>query len=145
VILFGLIIALGLAILAKVYGWMRGRYGSGWRIGDISDPAGLPLVVALMSAYLFLMTPVVNRIIYTHVADADIFGVHASGEPEGFANVAMRLASYRKLEPGQLEEFWLFDHPSGYSRVKMAMTWRAENPVPDWSPNLPVTPRPEQD
>lgn len=39
----------------------------------------------------------------------------------------MRLSTYRKLHPGPLEEVLFFDHPSGYDRVKGAMTWMQEN------------------
>jgi STE24 endopeptidase len=41
---------------------------------------------------------------------------------------AMRLSSYRKLEPTRLEEIVLFDHPSGYTRVYDSMRWLKENP-----------------
>ncbi|MEM7360584.1 MAG: hypothetical protein AAF431_15945 [Pseudomonadota bacterium] len=48
-------------------------------------------------------------------------------EPEGFASIAMKLSEYRKIEPGPLEEFIFYDHPSGASRVRMAMEWKAAN------------------
>jgi STE24 endopeptidase len=40
----------------------------------------------------------------------------------------MRLSTYRKLEPTPLEELLMYDHPSGRTRVHMAMTWLKENP-----------------
>src|SRR3546814_2974462 len=60
-------------------------------------------------------------------AEADAFGLAAAGEPHGFATVAMRLSAYRKIHPGELEEWWFYDHPSGYTRVHGAMAWLAEN------------------
>jgi STE24 endopeptidase len=39
----------------------------------------------------------------------------------------MRLGAYRKLEPSAVEEFLLYDHPSGKRRVEMSMRWLAEN------------------
>jgi STE24 endopeptidase len=39
----------------------------------------------------------------------------------------MRLGAYRKLEPSPVEEFLLYDHPSGQRRVEMSMRWLAEN------------------
>ena len=56
------------------------------------------------------------------------FGLDAAKEPHGFASVAMRLSTYRKLEPGALEEVVFFDHPSGRARVERAMTWLKEHP-----------------
>ena len=55
------------------------------------------------------------------------FGLDAAREPDGFAKVAMRLSEYRKIEPGALEEALFFDHPSGRTRVQMAMEWKAKN------------------
>jgi STE24 endopeptidase len=37
----------------------------------------------------------------------------------------LKLGKYRKLEPSPLEEFIFFDHPSGRSRIRMAMDWKA--------------------
>ena len=61
-------------------------------------------------------------------AQADAFGLDAAREPHGFASVAMRLSTYRKLEPGPLEEIIFYDHPSGRARVERSMRWLAENP-----------------
>ena len=56
-----------------------------------------------------------------------LFGLNASREPDGFAEAILKLADYRKLEPGAAEEFIFFDHPSGYNRILAAMRWKAEN------------------
>jgi hypothetical protein len=37
----------------------------------------------------------------------------------------MKLAEDRKIEPSALEEAIFFDHPSGRTRVRMAMEWKA--------------------
>jgi len=31
------------------------------------------------------------------------------------------------MEPGPVEEFLFFDHPSGYVRIHAAMLWKSEN------------------
>ncbi|MEQ1518189.1 MAG: enoyl-CoA hydratase-related protein, partial [Usitatibacteraceae bacterium] len=59
--------------------------------------------------------------------EADLFGLNASREPDGFADAIFKLAEYRKLEPGAIEEAFMFDHPSGYNRIFAAMRWKAEN------------------
>ena len=53
--------------------------------------------------------------------------INAAAEPYGFATAAMRLSTYRKIEPGPTEEMIFYDHPSGYDRVHRAMTWLSEN------------------
>ena len=56
-----------------------------------------------------------------------LFGLNASREPDGFAEAILKLADYRKLEPGAAEEFIFCDHPSGYNRILAAMRGKAEN------------------
>jgi STE24 endopeptidase len=40
----------------------------------------------------------------------------------------MLLGEYRKLDPGPVEEFVFYDHPSGRTRITAAMRWKAEHP-----------------
>jgi len=94
----------------------------------MGDVAGLPLAGLLFTAYLFLMTPVVNSIVRVGEAEADIFGLNAARQPDGFAQTALKLSEYRKLDPGALEELVFYDHPSGRARIYMAMRWKAEHP-----------------
>ena len=93
----------------------------------MADVAGLPLLVLLISAYFFLITPVFNSFIRSQEAEADIFGLNASQQPDGMAQAALHLGEYRKLDPGPVEEFVFFDHPSGKNRILMAMRWKAEH------------------
>lgn len=107
VIYLGLVALIGLLLLH--YGFDRAlrRWGSRLGVRDRADVAGLPLAVALLSVVGLRATPAVNSIIRGAESEADIFGLNAAREPEAFASVAMRLATYRKLEPGPLEEMLL--------------------------------------
>ncbi len=125
---FTIIFLGGLLFVRAGWNWAARRFATGSGVRDIADPAGLPLLVALLSVYLFLITPLTNTISRSAETEADIFGLNASREPDGFAEVTLRLAEYRKLRPGPVEEFIFFDHPSGYNRIYSAMRWKAENP-----------------
>jgi STE24 endopeptidase len=103
------------------------RYGERWGFDKISDISTLPLFVLVFSFYMLIATPFINNIIRTTESEADIFGLNAAREPDGFASVSMKLSEYRKINPGTLEEIIFFDHPSGKTRVLMAMKWKAEN------------------
>ena len=85
----------------------------------------MPLLSLVFSVYLFLLTPVLNTYVRETEAAADIFGLNAARQPDGFALIALKLAEYRKLDPGPLEEVLWFDHPSGRARIRMAMQWKA--------------------
>jgi STE24 endopeptidase len=117
------------ALLRKGLDWSLIRWGAQWRIRGTGDPAVLPLAVLILSAIGFLATPIQNTLIRTQEYEADIFGLNTSRQPDGFAEAALLLGEYRKLDPTPLEEFLLFDHPSGRTRIFAAMRWKAENPV----------------
>ena len=122
---FGVMLALGLAFADGLFKWANTAFGRTWGVRDIGDIAGLPLLSACLTVFFLVTTPVYNRIVYTNEAEADIFGLNSAREPDGFATVALRLSSYRKIEPSAWEEFVFFDHPSGQSRVAMAMDWKS--------------------
>lgn len=127
-IYFGLIFLVGFAFVAWSYQRAVASWGAAWGLRDtVSDVAGLPLVGALFSIYLFLATPVLNSVTRSNEAEADRYGLATSGQPDGFAFVAMQLSEYRKISPGYWEEILFYDHPSGYARVHAAMQWKAEH------------------
>ena len=103
------------------------RWGAGWGLRGVDDFAGLPLLLAGFSLFMFLATPINNTIIRTQEVEADIFGLNAARQPDGFATTALKLSEYRKLAPGPWEEIIFFDHPSGYNRILMSMRWKAEH------------------
>ncbi len=123
----GLLLMVGFAFVAWGFDKARTRWGANWGIRAITDPAGMPLLFAILSVYFFLATPLMNSIIRVNEAQADIFGLNAAREPDGFATIALKLGKYRKLDPGYWEEIIFFDHPSGHSRISMSMRWKAEN------------------
>jgi len=123
----GLVILFGFLFMRVAFERLRARFASRWKIIDVDDPAGLPLLALLFGVYLFGMTPVVNTIVRTQETEADLFGLNTSRQPDGMAAIALKLGEYRKLEPGPLEEIVFFDHPSGRNRISMAMRWKAEH------------------
>ena len=132
-VLFGvflLLAAAGLFVTSRAAPWLIRRYGQRWGVRDLSDPASLPVLAICLALFFFLATPITNTLTRVNESQADAFGLDAAREPDGFAKAAMRLSEYRKIEPGELEEIVFFDHPSGATRVRMAMEWKARN-VPD--------------
>lgn len=107
--------------------WTLQRWGEKWQIRGVGDTAVLPLVVLLVSIFGFVTTPIDNTFIRTQEHEADMYGLNASRQPDGFAQAAIHLGEYRKMSPGPVEEFIFFDHPSGRNRIYDAMRWKAEN------------------
>jgi STE24 endopeptidase len=103
------------------------RWGEKWQIRGIGDTAVVPLAVLLLATFIFVMTPVLNSFTRTQEHEADMYGLNASRQPDGFAQAAIHLGEYRKMSPGTIEEWIFFDHPSGRHRIHDAMVWKAEN------------------
>jgi STE24 endopeptidase len=121
--LIGALIAFLFARL--LFDWSVRKWGDKWGIRGISDPAGLPLLALIFLIFSFIATPITNTGTRIAEREADAFSINACREPDAMAQVALKLGSYRKLNPGPLEEFIFFDHPSGRARIRMAMDWKA--------------------
>jgi STE24 endopeptidase len=107
--------------------WALARWGEKWRVRGIGDTAVLPLVFLVGSIFFFVLTPILNTQTRTTEYEADMYGLNASRQPDGFAQAAIHLGEYRKMSPGPVEEWIFFDHPSGRNRIRAAMRWKAEN------------------
>lgn len=127
IVFIGVVLVGGFAFVRWSFDRVVARWGGRWGVRGIADVAGLPLLAALFSVYFFVLTPVLNTYIRVNEAEADVFGLNAAREPDGFASTAIKLSEYRKLDPGPLEEWIFYDHPSGRARVEMAMRWKAEH------------------
>jgi STE24 endopeptidase len=122
---FGLLIFVGFVFVNWGFGILTDLFGGSWDVREIQDPAGLPVIFALVAIFGMLATPITNTITRTAEAQADIFGLNTARQPDGFATVTLKLSEYRKLDPTPLEEFVFYDHPSGRTRIWTAMRWKA--------------------
>jgi STE24 endopeptidase len=118
---------LAFAFLYGALNFCLAHWGQRWGIREVSDPAVLPLAMLLVSTLFFVLTPVNNTLTRTQEKEADIFGLSAARQPDGFAQSALQLSEYRKMRPGKWEEILFFDHPSGYDRIHTAMVWKSQN------------------
>jgi STE24 endopeptidase len=124
---FLILIVLSFTYLSWGIKWALSRWGERWQISSASDPAVVPLVVLLVAVLSFVLTPINNTFVRVQEKEADMFGLNASRQPDGFAQAAIHLGEYRKMRPGPIEEFLFYDHPSGYNRIHSAMVWKSQN------------------
>jgi STE24 endopeptidase len=127
IIFFVILVVGSFAYLRWALGWTLARWGARWQIQEISDPAILPLVMLLVGILFFVLTPILNTEVRSQEKEADMFGLNAARQPDGFAQAAIHLSEYRKMRPGPIEEWTFFDHPSGYNRIHSAMVWKSQN------------------
>jgi STE24 endopeptidase len=125
------VLALIILVLFGILAWAGAvavrRRGAAWGISSLGDRTIIPVAAIVLSLFFLALTPVTNTMVRTSEQEADVFGLNAAREPDGFAAIAMKLSTYRKLEPGPWEERIFFDHPSGRTRATTAMQWKAEN------------------
>jgi STE24 endopeptidase len=127
IMFFLIVTVLAFAYLRWALDWTLQRWGEKWQIRGVGDTAVLPLVVLLVSIFGFVITPVMNTFIRTQEYEADMYGLNTSRQPDGEAQADIHLGEYRKMNPGPIEEWIFFDHPSGRNRIYAAMRWKAEN------------------
>jgi STE24 endopeptidase len=122
---------LALGALSVLAFWLTNRlfpYAAVWLRADVSsiaDPAGLPVLVAVITTLALLATPLLSTLTRLQEADADSFSLEYANEPDGLSKALVKTIEYRASSPSDLEEFIFYDHPSVEHRVRKAMDWKA--------------------
>jgi STE24 endopeptidase len=131
-VMFTLLAMAGFLFTQWAMARLLARFGARWRLQGVADVASLPLLAAVFSTFMLLATPVLNTIVRTQEAEADLWSLNLSREPLGLSEALLKLTEYRKPDPGPWEEAIFFDHPSARSRIMAAMRWREQMlpPVP---------------
>jgi len=95
----------------------------------ITDPAGLPMIFAVLIAVGFLLQPVSNGISRRFEFQADEFALRAAEDSDAQASAEKRLADMNLSvdNPNRFVEFIFYTHPSSSKRVKLAEDWKKEH------------------
>ena len=121
------------SVAAIVLFWLADRlfprfaraFGSNASIGD---PRGLPVLMFMGTAFMLLISPLLNSFARTIETDADQYSLETENKPDGLASALVKTAEYRYPRPGKIEEILFYDHPSVEARVRRAMQWKADHP-----------------
>lgn len=128
VLVMGALSVAGLWIVARLFPILRRRVGSDPSISGIADPAGLPILMAIIATLSLLATPLTNTLTRLQESDADRFSLEHAHEPDGLSKALVKTIAYRASSPSWLEEAIFYDHPSVERRVYRAMVWKARHP-----------------
>jgi STE24 endopeptidase len=92
----------------------------------IADPAGIPIILAILIGVNFLLQPISNGISRIMESQADRFALRAVNDSEAQSSAERRLAdlSLAVYKPKRLVELIFYTHPSPASRVQMAENWK---------------------
>ncbi|GGX77097.1 M48 family metalloprotease [Massilia dura] len=102
----------------------------GDRLQGLSDPAGLPVLSIIVTATFLLLTPVTNGLVRFVENQADVYSLDHAREPDGMAIALLRTADYRAPNPGAVEEWLFYDHPSIAHRIERAVAWKRQSHMP---------------
>lgn len=138
-----LLAAIGFWLVDRLFPLAKRLLGAN-RVGDVSDPAGLPVLAAIGAVIGLLSTPVQSTMIRLIETDADQFSLIHANEPDGLSKALIKTAEYRAPSPSAIEEILFYDHPSVENRIRMAMAWKATHPAnaPAAPPAAAATPTP---
>ena len=101
------------------------RLLSGQGVKGLSDPAGYPVLGALIVVLGVVGNPLAASFSRWAEVESDRFSLERAREPDGLARALVKTIEYRAATPGRLEETLFYTHPSVGSRVRMAMDWKA--------------------
>ena len=130
---FGLVALLGFFLIDRLFAPASRLLGARG-VSGVSDPAGLPVLGAMITVFMLLISPVTNSIIRTSEGAADRFSLEHFDEPDGLAKALVKTIEYRAASPSRLEEVLFYNHPSVGRRVRAAMDWKAAHPKPEAPP-----------
>ncbi|QBE67559.1 M48 family peptidase [Pseudoduganella lutea] len=92
-----------------------------------ADPAGVPILSIIVTATFLVLTPVTNGLVRFVENQADVYSLGHAREPDGMAIALLRTADYRAADPGAVEEWLFYDHPSIARRIERAMEWKHQH------------------
>ena len=93
-----------------------------------SDPAGLPVLAAILAIWLALGGVGFNTFIRLVNVRADQYSLDHAREPDGLATSLLKSWRDDRVDPSPVEEAVFYDHPSLKNRLEHAMRWKAANP-----------------
>ena len=102
-------------------------------VTSLVDPAGVPLVFAVLVGINFILQPISNAISRIVERRADEFALKAANDPEAQASTERRLAdlSLSVDKPNRLVEILFYTHPPSSRRIKLAEEWNKAGSTTD--------------
>lgn len=121
-----------IAIVASLFGFyvlhrlLRGAVGQApWNLASVADPAGLWLIILLVSAGSWLAMPAENIISRHFERQADEVSLDLGKQPQAFIDSERKMAIDNKsnVAPTPWSVWFFSSHPPTVERIEMAEEW----------------------
>ena len=122
VILYTFLTMVFFFLASRIYPIMARWFGTSV---SIADPAGLPVLILIVSILVLAGEPLLNFVIRKGEVEADQYSLQTAGLPDALASALAKTAVYRNPRPNAVEEFLFYSHPSVERRIRAAMEWKA--------------------
>jgi STE24 endopeptidase len=122
VLVLSLLAILFFFVADRLYPRFARAFGSS---AQLADPAGLPVVIFMISVMSLLVEPAVNTLSRMDETEADRYSLETVNLPDALATALVKTAEYRNPRPHPVQEFVFYTHPSVERRVRAAMDWKA--------------------
>jgi Zn-dependent protease with chaperone function len=131
----GILFTIGLLFVLLLVGyrvlhWAVARWGPGWQIREVGDLASLPVVLLIVTIFIFLASPGINAFSRHQEHQADQYGLEViHGIVPDESQVAARAfeilgeIDLGDPNPSPFIKFWLFSHPPIAERIRFALTY----------------------
>lgn len=119
ILFMGTLMLVGLYVIHRASGWVIARYKDRIGFDSLSDVASYPLVMLLLTATMFLLTPVSNAYSRYNEHEADRFGLELTQDNHAAASAFVKLfeENLGYPYPGPLVKLWRSTHPPLGERV----------------------------
>jgi STE24 endopeptidase len=117
----------GFFLLSRILRWAVGR--KPFLLASPTDPAGLPLILLLLTLATWLTLPIQNGISRYFERQADRASLELARKPDAFIAAEKRLARDNMSDVGPTPfNVWMFaTHPPPVERIETARQWKVEN------------------
>jgi len=117
-----LLVTLGFFLISLAMNWAINTFG----LTGVSDPAGLPVLMILLSLYQLVVMPISNAFSRWRERKADDYALQTTEKPEAFASAFKQLANQNlgEVDPEPWVVFLFYSHPPLHDRIAKADHWQ---------------------
>lgn len=127
---FALLLLIFFYLGYRSVGWVLGRWGQSWGIRSLDDWASLPVLILLLSVFLFISNPVGSAVSRHFEHQADQYGLEVthgltpdSGQIAAQAFQVLGEIDLADPDPNPLNVFLFYDHPTIVDRIHFSLTY----------------------